>query len=125
MMSAIRSTDTSPEQAVRSFLHRRGLRFRKHVRGLPGSPDLVFKRYRTAVFVHGCFWHQHSGCRDGRIPASNRNYWKPKLLRTKERDLDHRRALEREGWKVIVIWECEVCPERLDALADEVQEGSK
>ena len=120
MMSQIRSTETAPERQVRSYLHRQGLRFRKNVAGLPGKPDVVLKRYAAAVFVHGCFWHQHAGCRDGRIPDSNADYWRPKLKRTQERDQAHQRRLQEAGWRVFVVWECEICPDRLGALARQI-----
>lgn len=123
MMSRIRSTNTSPERIVRSYLHRQGLRFRKHPLDLPGKPDIVLPRYRTAVFVHGCFWHQHPHCREGRVPASNRGYWKPKLERTKYRDREHRQALEREQWQVLVVWECEVSDAKLAGLARRIKHG--
>ena len=93
MMSRIRSTGTLPERRVRSYLHRCGFRFRKNVAGLPGKPDVVLKRYSAAVFVHGCFWHQHAGCRDGHAPESNADYWQPKLKRTQERDQANQRQL--------------------------------
>lgn len=116
MMSRIRSTDTSPERVVRSYLHRHGLRFRKHPATLAGKPDVVLPRYRTAVFVHGCFWHQHQGCREGRIPDSNRDYWEPKLTRTVERDRQHRAQLEADGWRVFIVWECELTCSKLNRL---------
>lgn len=122
-MQRIRSRDTSPELAVRSYLHRAGLRFRIHHPSLPGTPDLVFARYRTVVFVHGCFWHQHPGCYHSGHPASNRAYWKPKLERVVARDARHHSELEALGWRVIVIWECEISDEALQALADEVRAG--
>lgn len=84
IMSQIRSTETSPERRIRSYLHRRGFRFRKNVSGLLGRPDVVLKRYSAAVFVHGCFWHQHSECRDGRLPTSNTEYWRFKLQRLQD-----------------------------------------
>ena len=120
MMSQIRSTGTSPERQVRSCLHRHGLRFRKNVAGLPGRPDVVLKRHLAAVFVHGCFWHQHAGCRDGRIPGSNADYWQPKLRRTQERDEEHQRRLREAGWRVFVVWECEIRPDRIEELARQI-----
>ncbi|HWN43038.1 MAG TPA: very short patch repair endonuclease [Thermoanaerobaculia bacterium] len=125
MMSRIRSKDTSPEVAVRSFLHRQGLRFRKNDKRLPGRPDAVFPKYRTVLFVHGCFWHQHPGCREGRIPGSNRDYWEPKLRRTVERDSEHRCALEKRGWRVITSWECEIAENQLLELARQIAEPRK
>jgi DNA mismatch endonuclease (patch repair protein) len=106
-MSLIKSTETKPEAFVRSVLHRLGFRFRKNVKTLPGKPDIVLPKYKTVIFVHGCFWHQHQGCRRSTIPKSNVDYWKPKLLRNTERDIQHKKALEDAGWQVFVIWECE------------------
>lgn len=108
MMSRIRRTETAPERQVRSYLHRHGLRFRKNDRRFPGRPDVVLPKYRTVLFVHGCFWHQHPDCREGRIPAANRGYWEPKLRRTVARDQQHRSALEASGWRVLTVWECEI-----------------
>jgi DNA mismatch endonuclease (patch repair protein) len=105
MMSRIRSQDTAPERRVRSFLHRHGLRFRKNDPRFPGRPDAVF---------------QHPGCREGRIPDSNREYWEPKLLRTVQRDQQHRKAIENRGWRVLVTWECELEEGRLLELARRV-----
>ncbi len=107
-MRRIRSKDTAPEMLVRSLVHGMGYRYRLHAKDLPGRPDLVFRSRKKAIFVHGCFWHQHSGCRDGRLPVSRQEYWGPKLSRNVERDLLHRNSLVRMGWKVLVVWECEV-----------------
>jgi DNA mismatch endonuclease (patch repair protein) len=107
-MRAIRSKDTKPELALRRQLHRLGYRYRVHVRGLPGTPDLVFTRRRAVIFVHGCYWHAH-GCKvAGSAPASNTEYWSPKLARNKARDAAQVAALEAAGWRVLVLWECEV-----------------
>ena len=115
IMRRIRSKDTKPELLVRQFLHRCGLRYRLYA-NLPGSPDLIFPKYRVAVFVHGCFWHQHPGCRHSGIPLSNQSYWTPKLARTIARDKRNAAQLEEAGWRVQTIWECEVGPSRLEAL---------
>jgi len=105
-MSRIRSRDTAPELTVRSMIHRLGYRFRLHCAALPGKPDIVLACRRKIVFVHGCFWHAH-GCRVGGAgPKSNRVYWRPKLMSNKERDRKHIGALRRQGWKVLVVWEC-------------------
>lgn len=107
-MRAIRSRDTKPEMAVRRELHRRGYRYRTHVRGLPGTPDLVFTRRRAVIFIHGCYWHAH-GCKvAGAAPVSNTGYWSPKLARNKARDAEQTAALEAAGWQVLVLWECEI-----------------
>jgi DNA mismatch endonuclease (patch repair protein) len=108
MMSGIRGKHTKPEVAVRSFLHRRGLRFRLHDSSLPGKPDLVLPKYRAVVHVHGCFWHRHRRCRLAYTPASNRAFWVTKLEGNAERDRRVDRKLRGLGWKSITIWECEV-----------------
>lgn len=107
-MSAIRSKDTKPELRVRRIAHAMGLRFRLHRSDLPGSPDLVFPRHRLALFVHGCFWHGHGCKRGGQGPKSNIAYWGPKIQRTRARDAAAKDALEGMGWKVAVLWECEL-----------------
>lgn len=106
-MRRIRKTDTSPELAVRRLAHCLGYRFRLYRRDLPGTPDLVFPRLRKVIFVHGCFWHQHSGCRLARKPKSRLDYWLPKLARNVERDRVAERELQALGWSVLTIWECE------------------
>ena len=106
-MARIRSKNTKPEHIVRSLLHRMGYRFRLYRNDLPGRPDIVMPKYKTVVFVHGCFWHQHKGCRDGVVPKTKRRYWKPKLTRNVLRDKEHVRALRALGWRVVSIWECE------------------
>lgn len=107
-MRNIRSADTAPERCLRTLVHRMGYRFRLHRRDLPGKPDLVFPSRRKIIFVHGCFWHQHPGCREGRIPSSRVDYWQPKFLRNKERDVRNEQELASLGWDVLVIWECEI-----------------
>jgi DNA mismatch endonuclease (patch repair protein) len=107
-MSRIRSENTKPEIMLRSQLHRMGFRFRVHHRGLPGRPDIVFPKYRTVVFVHGCFWHQHSGCIESVRPKTNQEYWNHKLDRNMERDRNSIRALRKAGWVVLRFWECEI-----------------
>ncbi|MDX2208527.1 MAG: DNA mismatch endonuclease Vsr [Gemmatimonadales bacterium] len=116
MMSGIRSHDTKPELAVRSWLHRAGLRFRLHVRDLPGSPDIVLPRWGAVVFVHGCFWHRHRGCARAATPKTRRAFWAAKFRSNIERDERNRRALRRLGWRTRTIWECSLGPPRLDAL---------
>ena len=106
-MRRIKSTDTMAELAVRRMLHRSGYRFRLYRDDLPGKPDLVLPRYRTALFVHGCFWHGHAGCIDGHSPKSNTAYWTPKLERNRRRDAEALQQLTARGWRVVVIWECE------------------
>ena len=106
-MSRIRSKDTSPELHVRSALSRAGYRFRLHRGDLPGKPDLILKKYKAVVFVHGCFWHHHKGCKRANLPKTNRKYWLPKIDRNAVRDEENRKALKKMGWKVIIVWECQ------------------
>jgi len=114
-MRRIRSKDTLPERRVRSLVYRLGFRFRLGGWGLPGRPDLVFPGKRRVVFVHGCFWHQHQRCNEGRVPGSNQEYWRPKLERNVQRDLEIQRVLAEAGWEYMVVWECEL--RDIDALA--------
>ncbi|MFW8594730.1 very short patch repair endonuclease [Cribrihabitans neustonicus] len=118
-MAQIRAKDTKPEMLVRRIVHGLGYRYRLHRKDLPGKPDLVFGPRRKVIFVHGCFWHQHS-CRAGRIPASRRDYWEPKLQRNVERDATHLAALTGSGWQVLTVWECET--KDLDALRSRLLE---
>jgi len=106
-MSRISAKDTKPEIVVRQTLHKLGLRFRLHRRDLSGVPDIVLPRFRTAIFVHGCFWHQHSGCRRATTPNSNAEYWTSKLEGNARRSRDAVVDLEEAGWRVEIIWECE------------------
>lgn len=108
MMAGIRSKNTAPEMRVRHFLHRRGFRYRLHDRKLPGHPDIVLPKSRVVIFVHGCFWHQHSACRYATIPEQNREKWMRKFEKNTDRDKKHVVALIESGWNVIVIWECGV-----------------
>ncbi len=108
LMARVRSSDTGPELKVRRLAHSIGLRFRLKRRDLPGSPDLVFPRYRLAVFVHGCFWHRHPGCARATLPKSRVEFWIRKFQANVERDRCDVRALEKLGWRVLVIWECEL-----------------
>lgn len=109
-MARIGQKDTGPELQVRSLLWSLGYRYRLHVRKLPGKPDVVFTGRRKVIFVHGCFWHQHNhpACADGRSPRSNQAYWEPKLRKTAERDCRNQSELEKLGWGVLVVWECEL-----------------
>jgi DNA mismatch endonuclease, patch repair protein len=105
-MSRIAGKNTKPELIVRSLLHRMGYRFRLHDRNLPGRPDIVLPKYKTVIFVHGCFWHRHKGCKNCTTPTNRREWWLAKLNGNAERDKRHRRALKKLGWKAIVVWEC-------------------
>ena len=107
-MSRIRNKNTKPEKAVRSFLHRSGFRFRLHSRNLPGTPDIILPKYRTVIFVHGCYWHRHRGCKDATMPKSNTEFWEKKFSGTVIRDSQKKDSLIELGWSVIVIWECEI-----------------
>jgi DNA mismatch endonuclease, patch repair protein len=112
-MRRIRKIDTSPELIVRRISHSLGFRFRLHRRDLPGTPDLVFPRLRKAILVHGCFWHQHEGCRLARQPKTRLDYWLPKFERNVARDAMSRHKLEQLGWQCMVVWECQTGDERL------------
>lgn len=108
VMSNIRSKDTLPEIRVRKILFSKGYRYRLHVKNLPGKPDIVLPKHNAVVFVHGCFWHLHRGCRDGTIPKTRTEYWRGKLLKNKERDKNHVGKLQEQGWRVLILWECEI-----------------
>lgn len=107
-MAKITSKDTIPEMIVRRLVHRMGYRFRLHSAALPGKPDLVFRSRTAVIFVHGCFWHQHFGCRRASVPKSRPEYWLPKLDRNRVRDERNIAALAESGWRTLVLWECEV-----------------
>ena len=107
-MAAVKGKDTKPEMIVRKYLFSRGLRFRVQVRMLPGTPDIVLPKYKTVIFVNGCFWHGHEGCKYFRLPKSNVEFWKEKIERNIERDRESMRELHDMGWNVIRVWECEL-----------------
>jgi DNA mismatch endonuclease, patch repair protein len=123
MMSGIRGKNTHPEMVVRKHLHAVGLRFRLHDRSLPGAPDLVFPRYRAAVQVRGCFWHQHKGCKYAYMPKSNVSFWSDKLSGNVARDARNDDLLQQLGWRVFVVWECNLSESLLDWLAQRIQDG--
>jgi DNA mismatch endonuclease (patch repair protein) len=108
LMAKIKGKNTAPELAVRSLLHRAGLRFRIHVRALPGTPDIVLPRHRTIVFIHGCFWHRHSGCKIATTPQTHKKFWADKFARNVANDRKHLRQLRRLGWRVVTIWSCQL-----------------
>jgi len=108
MMSAIRGKDTAPEMIVRRFLHRRGYRYRIHRSDLPGKPDLVLPRLKVCIFVHGCFWHRHPGCAFAATPKTRPEFWNEKFQKNVMRDHSNVEALESAGWRVLIIWECEL-----------------
>jgi len=121
-MSRIRSKYTKPELHVRRLVYSLGYRYRLHRRDLPGTPDLVFPSRRKVIFVHGCFWHRHTGCPNTRWPKSKLGFWKPKLEANKRRDIKHKKQLTRQGWRYLVVWECELGVE-LEQMVVEFLEG--
>ena len=106
-MSRIRSGNTKPEIVVRSLLHKLGYRFRLHRKDLPGKPDIVLPRYNSVVFVHGCFWHRHNGCKKATVPKTKNIFWREKFKGNIERDIKVQEELQSMGWKILIIWECE------------------
>ena len=108
VMVKIKSKDTKPEWIVRRYLFSRGYRYRKNVKGMPGTPDIVMRKYGIVIFIHGCFWHGHEA--DGNIPRSNTEFWQKKIKRNQERDARNKEALKRMGWRVMTIWECQLKP---------------
>ena len=121
MMSSIRGKNTRPERILRSLLFARGFRYRLHVRGLPGSPDLVFPKRRAVVFVHGCFWHRHEGCRYATTPATRPEFWAEKFQANIARDARSEQALLDAGWRVAVAWECSL-KERRDEVVSQLSD---
>lgn len=127
-MSHIHGKDTKPEEIVRKYLFSRGYRYRKNDNRYPGRPDIVLPKYYTVIFVHGCFWHRHPGCRYATTPSTNREFWQRKFDRNTARDKDVQNQLKADGWNVIVVWECELsrkadCEERLRRLEREIRES--
>ncbi len=118
-MAQIKSANTHPEEMVRKYLFSKGFRYRKNFKKLPGKPDIVLPKYRVIVFVHGCFWHMHN-CSRFKMPKSNLEYWETKLRRNVDRDNSNRLALENLGWKVLVIWECELKKECFDETMEKL-----
>lgn len=123
-MSRIRSKNNAPEEKVRKYLFSKGFRYRKNDKTLPGCPDIVLPKYKTVIFVNGCFWHKND-CKRFVWPASNEVYWKKKILRNVERDAINIKELKELGWRVLIIWECElkksIIEDRLEALVDEIR----
>ena len=113
-MSRIRSKATKPEMAVRRWLWGHGYRYRLNVKSVPGKPDIVMRRYRTAIFVNGCFWHGHEGCSKFVMPKSNTDFWQAKIERNRTRDTRNYEVLLQNGWQVIVLWECQLVPAKLE-----------
>lgn len=106
-MAAIKGANTKPEELVRKYLFSKGFRYRKNVRSLPGSPDVVLPKYKTVIFVNGCFWHMHD-CKWFKWPKSNADFWREKITKNVERDARNKEALEKDGWQVLTVWECEL-----------------
>ncbi len=129
MMSGIRGRDTKPEMTVRRYLHGCGFRYRLHDRSLPGAPDLVFRKFRVVVMVHGCFWHQHLGCQYATTPKNNWEFWQTKLAGNVARDKSNIVRLVATGWRVIVLWECGLrrlrAESELDWLPEAIREGAE
>jgi DNA mismatch endonuclease (patch repair protein) len=121
LMSKVGSSDTKPEWILRCALHRLGFRYTLKNKRLPGSPDLVLPKYRTVIFVHGCFWHRHPGCRDASMPKSNESFWASKFAENVQRDEKAVDALSREGWKVLVVWECELTKKPMETIENIAQ----
>ncbi|MCK6603243.1 MAG: DNA mismatch endonuclease Vsr [Bacteroidetes bacterium] len=119
-MSRIRSKNTKPEMAVRKFLFASGFRYRLYVKTLPGKPDIVLRKHKTVIFIHGCFWHGHENCRHFVIPKTRTDWWLAKINRNKENDLLAKTTLEQTGWKVITIWECELKKDLLDLTLNSI-----
>jgi len=119
IMRAVKRAHTAPEIIVRQTLHALGLRFRLQRRDLPGSPDIVLPRFRTAIFVHGCFWHRHPGCRYATTPKTRQEYWLPKFIANVERDARKESQLRERGWRVLVVWECET--RQLESLKERLR----
>lgn len=120
-MSRIRSTDTRPEFVLRSLLHRAGYRFRLRRKDLPGHPDIVLPRYRCVIFVHGCFWHRHQDCKRATMPATNPDKWAAKFAKNQQRDAEVKALLEAQGWRVYVVWECELMKDPPAAVEELIQ----
>ena len=123
-MSRIKGKNTKPEILVRKFLHSKGFRYRIHDKKLPGKPDIVLRKYRTVIFVNGCFWHSHKNCKYAVIPKTRTDWWKEKIERTTERDKQNYSSLSAEGWKIIIVWECDLKqdrrPETLENLVGQI-----
>lgn len=120
-MSNVGSKNTSLETITRKYLWKRGFRYICNVKRLPGSPDIVLPKYKTVIFVHGCFWHGHNGCKKYTVPKTNTEYWKKKVVRNKKRDEDVWRLLEAQGWSVIIVWECELKKDKIHETIERVE----
>lgn len=125
VMSRVGSKNTRPELAVRKYLHAEGFRFRIHYKDLPGKPDIVLPKFKAAIFVHGCFWHGHKGCRRAQLPATRTDWWANKIARNQERDKVQQAELREAGWRIMIVWECRLKPalikSSLAGLAEEIR----
>lgn len=119
-MSKIKGKDTKPEILVRKFLHANGYRYRLHDKKLPGKPDIVLKKHNSVIFIHGCFWHGHKGCKYFVIPKTRTQWWLNKINRNKEKDKESTETLQKEGWNIITIWECELKKEKCEKTLQEL-----
>ena len=129
IMSRVKQAGTKPEMIVRKYLFSQDFRYRVNDRRYPGTPDIVLPKWGTVVFVQGCFWHQHNGCKKASLPKSNLEYWEPKLRKNISRDIENQRKLKDMGWQVLLVWECELSTKekregRLAALAEEIRNSS-
>ena len=120
-MAAVKSKDTKPEMVVRKYLWSRGFRYRVNNPRLPGHPDIVLRKYHTCIFVNGCFWHGHEGCKYFRMPKTNTEFWERKISRNKERDREEQKKLARMGWHCITVWECELKGERREKTLESLE----
>lgn len=116
IMKSVKSKNTKPEIIVRRMLHNLGFRFRIHRKDLPGKPDIVLPRYRKVIFVHGCFWHHHEGCKKSQLPETNREFWQEKIEKNRIRDCMNIKKLHELGWGTLVIWECEIAKSKQSSL---------
>jgi DNA mismatch endonuclease (patch repair protein) len=127
-MARIRARDTRPELLVRSYLHKQGFRFRVHVKDLPGTPDIVLPKYKTLIFIQGCFWHGHEGCKEFRLPKTRTEWWAEKITRNKKKEAENSVKLDELGWNSLVIWTCELRKPRreetLRLLSERLRTGS-
>lgn len=120
VMAAVKSRNTKPEIKVRKWLHSQGYRFRLHSSKLPGKPDIILPQYKIVIFVHGCFWHGHSGCSLARIPKTRSEWWQSKFDKNAKRDAHNKTSLENLGWRVIVVWECEIKNDTFKSIISEI-----
>ena len=124
-MSRIKGKDTKPEETVRKYLFSKGFRYRKNVSTLPGKPDIVLPKYKTCIFVHGCFWHKHEGCKYFVWPKSNEEFWKDKLEKNVTRDKNEQAELEKRGWHILIVWECQLKKKNKEQTLRELEEKIK